>query len=167
MAVNNISIFRIQDIVLLQIEIMETGLLHLHSILRWIILLLLLICIVQALSKSNGIRKTSLWLLISAHTMLIIGLYQVIAGRYGIMKGLPPGVELMKDKFYRFFWIEHPLFMIIAIVLITIARSKARALNYKATSWLLLVALLMILISIPWPFREILGEGRHWFPGMK
>ena len=99
--------------------------------------------------------------------MFLIGLYQLIAGRYGIIHGLPEGVELMKNKFYRFFWIEHPLFMIIAIALISIARRKAKALNYSATFWLLLVALLMILVAVPWPFREIVGEGRHWFPGMK
>lgn len=143
---------------------METGLLHLHTILRWIILLLLLVTIFQAFAKKESIRQTSLWLLISAHTMLVIGLYQVIAGRYGITKGLPEGVSLMKDTFYRFYWVEHPLLMIIAIVLITAARGKAKALNYKATVWLLLIAVVCILAAIPWPFRETVG--RHLFPGM-
>ncbi len=142
---------------------METGLLHLHTILRWIILLLLLVTIYQAFSKKEGIRKTSLWLMISAHSMLVIGLYQVIAGRYGIIKGLPEGVSLMKDTFYRFYWVEHPLAMIVAIVLITLAKGKAKTLNYKAAGWLLLVALILIMASIPWPFRELVG--RHLFPG--
>ena len=146
---------------------MDTGLLHLHSLLRWIILLLLLICIVQAASKNVAIKKTSLWLLISAHLMLLVGLYQLIAGRFGIIKGLPAGVELMKDKFYRFFWIEHPLMMILAIILITVARGKAKNLNYKSVTWLLIIALLAILVAVPWPFRDIIGEGRTWFPGMK
>lgn len=146
---------------------METGMLHLHSILRWIILLLLLICIVQAASKSPAVKKSSLWLLISAHLMLLVGLYQLIAGRFGIMKGLPAGVELMKDKFYRFFWIEHPIMMLLAIILITVARGKAKNLNYKSVTWLLIIALLAILVAVPWPFREIVGEGRGWFPGMK
>ncbi|HEX5654121.1 MAG TPA: hypothetical protein VFX58_13665 [Chitinophagaceae bacterium] len=143
---------------------MDTGLLHLHNILRWIILLLLLITLFQAFGKNAGIRKTSLWLLISAHLMLLVGLYQVIAGRYGIIHGLPEGAELMKDKFYRFFWVEHPLLMIAAIVLITMARGRAKALNYRSTGWLLVIALLLILAGVPWPFREIVG--RHWFPGM-
>ena len=145
---------------------METGMLHLHSILRWIILLLLLVCIIQASSKNAAIRKTSLWLLISAHLMLVIGVYQLIAGRYGIMKGLPEGIELMKDKFYRFFWVEHPLLMIVAIILITVARGKAKNLNYKSVTWLLIIGLLAILVAVPWPFREIVGEGRTWLPGM-
>lgn len=145
---------------------METGMLHLHSVLRWIILLLLLVCLFQAISKSTAVRKTSLWLLISAHLMLIVGVYQWVAGRYGINKGLPEGIELMKDKFYRFFWVEHPLLMILAIILITVARGKAKNLNYKSVTWLLIIALLAILAAVPWPFREIVGEGRTWFPGM-
>ncbi|HET6768993.1 MAG TPA: hypothetical protein VFH08_16390 [Chitinophagaceae bacterium] len=145
---------------------METGLLHLHSVLRWIILLLLLVCLIQAISKSTSVRKTSLWLMISAHLMLLIGLYQLIAGRYGIIKGLPAGIELMKDKFHRFFWIEHPLLMILAIILITVARGKAKNLNYKSVTWLLIIALLAILAAVPWPFREIVGDDRTWFPGM-
>jgi len=146
---------------------METGMLHLHSILRWIILLLLLICLIQAASRNTAVRKTSLWLLISAHLMLLVGLYQLIAGRYGIIKGLPAGIELMKDKFYRFFWVEHPVMMLLAIILITVARGKAKNLNYKSVTWLLIIALLAILVAVPWPFRDIVGEGRTWFPGMK
>lgn len=146
---------------------MDTGLLHLHSILRWIILILLLVCLIQAISKSPSVRKTSLWLLISAHLMFIVGIYQLFFGRYGINKGLPAGVELMKDKFFRFFWIEHPLMMLLAIILITIARGKAKVVNYKAVGWLLFIALLLILAAVPWPFRDIVGEGRTWLPGMK
>jgi len=144
---------------------METGMLHLHNVLRWVILLLLLVTLYQAFTKKESIRSSSLWLMIAAHTMLLIGLYQFIAGRYGITKGLPEGVELMKDSFYRFYWVEHPLLMVVAIILITLARGKAKVLNYKNTGWLLLIALIFILVAIPWPFREA-GAGRAWFPGM-
>jgi len=143
---------------------METGLLHLHNILRWIILLLLLVALIQAIGKTPAIRKSSLWLMISAHIMFLIGIYQLIAGRYGITKGMPEGVELMKDSFYRFYWVEHPAGMLIAIILITIARRKSKMLSYKSASWLYVIALIIILASVPWPFREIVG--RPWFPGM-
>lgn len=144
---------------------METGMLHLHNVLRWVILLLLLVTLYQAFTKKESIRSSSLWLMIAAHTMLLIGLYQFVAGRYGITKGLPEGVELMKDSFYLFYWVEHPLLMIVAIILITLARGKAKVLNYKNAGWLLLIALIFILVAIPWPFREA-GAGRAWFPGM-
>lgn len=144
---------------------MEKGMLHLHSFLRWVILILLLVALYQAFTKKESIRKTSLWLMISAHIMLLIGLYQLFWGRWGITKGLPEGVELMKDSFYRFFWVEHPLLMVLAIGVITVARGKAKQLNYKTTGWLLLVALIFLLVAIPWPFRAV-GAGRTWFPGM-
>jgi hypothetical protein len=144
---------------------MEKGMLHLHSFLRWVILILLLVALYQAFSKKEGIKKTSLWLMISAHMMLLIGLYQLFLGRFGISKGLPEGVELMKNSFYRFYWVEHPLLMVLAIGVITVARGKAKILNYKATGWLLLIALIFLLVAIPWPFREV-GTGRTWFPGM-
>jgi uncharacterized membrane protein len=145
---------------------MEKGLLDLHSLLRWAIILLLLITILFALARKQSIRSSSLWLLICAHTTLLIGLYQLIfSGRYAMLKGLPPGTELMKSAVYRFYWVEHPLMMIIAIVLITVARGKAKALNYKATGWLLFIALIVILAAVPWPFREV-GSGRYWFPHM-
>jgi len=145
---------------------METGMLHLHNVLRWVILILLLVTLYQAFAKKESIRSSSLWLMIAAHTMLLIGLYQVIAGRFGILKGLPESVpSLMKDSFSRFYWVEHPILMVVAIVLITLARGKVKALNYKTAGWLLLIALIFILVAIPWPFREV-GVNRAWFPGM-
>ena len=143
---------------------MEAGLLHLHNALRWVILILLLLSLFQAFSKKDSLKSTSLWLMIGAHTMLLIGLYQMIAGRYGwLTVQLPEGQSVMSDKFYRFFLVEHPLMMIIAVVLITLARGKAKSSAFKPASWLLLIALVVILAAMPWPFREIVG--RPWFPG--
>ncbi|MBL7733156.1 MAG: hypothetical protein JNM88_18460 [Chitinophagaceae bacterium] len=144
---------------------MEKGMLHLHNFLRWVILILLVVAIYQAFTKKEGLKKSGLWLMIASHVMLVIGIYQLVWGRFGISKGLPQGVELMKDSFYRFFWVEHPALMVLAIAVITVARGKAKVLNYKAASWLLLVALIFLLVAIPWPFRAV-GEGRAWFPGM-
>ncbi|MFZ9695423.1 MAG: hypothetical protein ACO3AY_06080 [Chitinophagaceae bacterium] len=143
---------------------MEAGLLHLHNALRWVILILLLASIFQAFTKKDSLKSTSLWLMIGSHTMLFIGLYQLIAGRYGwLTVQLPEGESVMSDKFYRFFLVEHPLMMIIAVVLITLARGKAKISAFKPASWLLLIALAVILAAMPWPFREIVG--RPWFPG--
>ena len=144
---------------------METGLLHLHNILRWAIVLLLLVTFFQALAKKPGMQKTSLFLMISAHLTLVLGLYQWIAGRYGLIKGLPEGVELMKDSFYRFYWIEHPVAMLVAIVLITVARKRAKTLAYGKVTMLLLLALVLIAAAVPWPFR-VESVARPLFPGM-
>ena len=78
---------------------METGMLHLHSILRWIILVLLLVALFHAVAKKEVIKKSSLFLLIAAHTMFVIGVYQLIAGRFGITKGMPEG--MWTDRFLQ------------------------------------------------------------------
>lgn len=154
---------------------MYTGLLHLHNLLRWVIFLLLVIAIVKSFTGmssnrpvSSGDRKISLFLMISAHIQLLIGLYQWLAGRYGLFTtSLPAGTSMMKDTFYRFYDIEHPVGMLIAIILITIGRGQYKkrsdALAHKRAFWFYIIALIIILATVPWPFREVIG--RPWFPG--
>ncbi len=150
---------------------MQTGLLHLHNLLRWVILVLLLVSLVKAWAGwqgnkvfSPGDKKTWLFTLIAAHTTLLLGLYQVALGRYGIFTiDLPGGTSVMKDKFFRFFWVEHPTGMIIAIVLITLGygmskKAVADGIKYKKAFFYFLFALIIILATIPWPFREIVGR---------
>jgi hypothetical protein len=148
----------------------------LHSWLRWILLVLLLASIVKSLSGFSGKKALTagdkkLWLftMISAHTTLLIGIILVLFGRFGVFTTtLPAGTSVMKDTFYRFYWVEHPLMMIIAITLITIGRGQAKksipdAAKYKKAFWFFLIALLVILAAIPWPGREIIG--RPYIPG--
>jgi uncharacterized membrane protein len=142
----------------------------LHSWLRWILLILLLASIVKSFSGLSskkaltaGDKKTWLFTMISAHTTLLIGLILLFFGTYGIAKGVPEGVSVMKNSTYRFFWVEHPLMMLIAIVFITIARGQAKksipdAVKYKKAFWFFIIALLLILASIPWPFRQEIGR---------
>lgn len=151
---------------------MFSVLLQVHSILRWVILLLLVISIIQSLIgwiRRRTLRDsdTKLWLftMISAHTTLLVGLILLFFGRYGILSnGLPEGVHLMKDSFYRFFWVEHPVAMVIATLLITLGRGVVKKqitdpLKYKKAFWFFLAALIIILATIPWPGREIVGRG--------
>jgi hypothetical protein len=147
---------------------MNTGLLHLHNLLRWVITILLLVTIFQSFSKKQGLVKSSLYLLIAAHLTLVIGLYQwyfsVNVGLKGFLERMGGFGAIMKDGFARFWAVEHFLGMVIAIILITIGRGKAKKLNYGAASWLYLIAFIIIMVSIPWPFR--LGIGRPIFPGV-
>ncbi len=141
---------------------MQTGLVHLHNILRWVILVLLLVSIAKSFSGwqnkkvfTPGDRKTWLFLLISAHTTLLLGLIQVFFGRFGIFTTtLPAGTEVMKDKFYRFYWVEHPVTMILAIVFITLGYGMAKKpvrdeVKYKKAFWYFFIALVLILAAIP------------------
>ena len=72
---------------------------------------------------------------------------------------------VMANAISRFWVVEHLTGMVIAIVLVSIARGRAKYLNYKGSRWFYVAALLIILVSIPWPFRAA-GIGRPWFPGM-
>ena len=112
---------------------------------------------------SAGQKKTGLFLMIAAHTELLIGLYQWIFGPWGIKFLNNAG---MKDPVARFYGMEHITAMVIAIVLITIGRGVSKknipdAAKQRRTFWFFLVALLIILVSIPWPWR--VGVGRPWF----
>jgi hypothetical protein len=74
----------------------------------------------------------------------------------------------MKDKFYRFFWVEHPVGMVLAIGLITLGygmskKSVSDTTKFRRAFWYFTIALVIILITIPWPYRELVG--RPIFPG--
>ena len=116
---------------------------------------------------SAGDKKAGLFLMIAAHTTLLIGLYLYLAGPWGLanIRNLGFGA-VMKDRVYRFFAVEHIFGMLVAIVLITIGRGVAKknipdAAKFRKSFWFFLVALVIILATVPWPFRE--GVGRPWF----
>jgi len=154
---------------------MYQGLLHLHSLLRWIILILLLVNIVRHFTASNQPftatdKKLGLFLMIAAHTTLLLGLFQWFTGPWGLTNIQNIGMgAAMKDAVSRFWAVEHMTGMILGIVLITLGKSVAKrpyadALKHKRSAILFTLALVIILLTIPWPFRA--GIGRPWFPGM-
>lgn len=144
---------------------MYTGLVHAHSGLRWVVLLLLIAAVGVSVSKwqgrsgyTDGNRKLYLFTLIAVHTQLLIGL---------VLYFISPKVNfnLISDKLYRFYTIEHTVGMLIAIALVTIGYSRSkRAVDAVAKQRLIGVfygiGLLLILASIPWPFRNV---GAGWF----
>ena len=144
---------------------MQTGLLHLHSLLRWVILVLLLVSIYTTYKASNNLnKKWWLFTLIATHVMLLIGLYQVYNQYTNAVGSGFSMADIMKTKALRFYIIEHPLLMIIATVLITLAYRYTKSAKYKGATVLYIVALAIILSAIPWPFRA--DVGRHLMPGM-
>ncbi len=155
---------------------MDNAILYLHNILRWVILIFLVIGIVKSFVGmtsnkpfTSGDKKIGLFLMIGAHLNLLLGLYLWLAGRYGALTTtLPEGTSLMKDVFHRFYWIEHPLGMIVAIILITIGRGQSKknildVVKHKRSFWYFLIALIIIIATTPWPFRADIGRG--WLPG--
>ncbi len=135
-----------------------------HSGLRWIALILLLLAIYNAFTVKNYEKKhrlVNMFAMISLHTQLLIGLaLYFTSAKVQFTEGW------MKVALYRFYGMEHLMGMIIAIVLVTIGHSKSKkatesAAKFKAIKLWYVLALILILAFIPWPFRTALGAG--WF----
>lgn len=151
---------------------MYTGLLHLHSFGRWIVLILLLVAIFRSATAGNrpftkGDRTTGLLLTIFADIMFLVGIYLWFAGPLGYQNISNNGMgQVMAEPTYRFFAVEHTIGMLVAIVLMHIGKAQSKKnipdrAKHKRTFVFYLIALLIVLASIPWPIREI-GAGRGW-----
>jgi len=146
-------------------------LITLHSFLRWVLLILLLACIIKSLqgmmSKkafSPSDNKINLFLFISAHTQLLVGIILYFVSPIVKMGMSMP--DAMKNPEVRFFMMEHSVMMIIAIVLITMGRILSKkattdASKFKKLFWFNFIALIVIFAAIPWPTFGMVH--RPWF----
>jgi len=115
---------------------MKTGLLHLHGLLPWFLIVLPIVAIVTSWlgekneSVSGKPSKWVLFTLIFAHLQLLGGLILWVMAWTNNSSGMK---EIMKDAVARKQMIEHPVTMLLAAVFITIGYSKAkRATNGRA-----------------------------------
>ena len=141
---------------------------HAHSGLRWLVLAALLIAIGQAWggwrsgNSYPGKTRPALLGLIFTHIQLVLGLLLYLwLSPYVRFEG-----EIMGNAVIRFYTVEHFVGMILAIAVITIGyvRAKRQAgspQGYKTIFWFYLIGLILIIVSIPWPFRE--GLNGAWF----
>lgn len=147
-------------------------LLHLHSGLRWVVLLLILIVIFRSMTAgqrpyNNADRRSALFAMIVCDIMLLVGIYLWFAGDWGLNSIQHNGKEVMKNSILRFYAIEHPIGMLIAIVMVHIGKGYGKKnipdlIKHKRVLLFFILALLIILISIPWPIRAV-GYGRGWY----
>ena len=148
--------------------------LGLHSLLRWLILIFLIINIFRSMVEADASYtpadiKWNLRLLIITHINLLLGFIQYFFGSKGFafFKDSSFG-EIMKDPFKRFWVVEHITGMIIAVAIITISRSVTKTnlpdqKKHKRQLLLYSLAFIIIMASIPWPFRV---SGSPWFRGL-
>ncbi len=138
---------------------MYTGLKHLHSFLAYILLAALLFSIIYVIVQfvqkkrfTDKVRKVALAGFIVAHLQLLIGLVLYVISPLGLT-GL--SADAMQDSFMRLYTLEHPLTMIIGIVLITIGYIKAKkpgddARRFKTIILYYTLGIALILLRIPW-----------------
>lgn len=133
---------------------------HLHSGIRWLLLIALIWAIYDAYNKwkssiayNKEHSRPSFLAFVLAHTQLLIGIIL-----FFITPRITQSEGMMKDKVMRFFAVEHPTMMLIALGLITIgylqAKRNQNGLAFKKIFWYYLIALIIILVSIPWPFQQ-------------
>ena len=134
---------------------MYSSLLTVHSALRYFVLLFLVIVIIRSLmgwQKKDAYTlrddKLSLWLFILTHTQLLLGIVLYFTSPFVVFSGTS-----MKDSILRYWLIEHGSMMLIAIVLITVARISAKKLTDAAAKHKRLfifntIALVIILAAI-------------------
>lgn len=147
---------------------MQNILIHAHSGWRWIVLILLLAAVVKMNVgwKGNkkftaGDKKLALFAMVAYHIQFLMGwILFFLSSKVQFVDGM------MGNSTLRFFAIEHSLMMTIAMVLITIGYSKSKKANndtqrFKRLAIFYTISLILILASIPWPFREALGG--NWF----
>jgi uncharacterized membrane protein SirB2 len=126
-----------------------------HSGLRYIVVILLLLAIIQSLAGwfgkkayTEGNRKVNLFAMISAHTQLLFGL---------VLYFLSPFVQFsantMKDATTRYWTVEHITMMIAALVFITIGHAKSKRANtpeakHKTIAIFYILAVLIIVVAL-------------------
>lgn len=143
-----------------------------HSIFRYLILLASLYAIFRAYrgmsqsrSFTNDDKRAGFILTMLVDLQLLMGLGLYFMSNLGFKSfNLNGTANVMKDSFLRFFAVEHITAMLIAIVLIHVGNAKSKkgedATRHKLAFRYYLIALIIMLASIPWPFR-------HGFEGMK
>jgi len=144
-------------------------LLHLHSTLRYAVLILLVIAIIRALAGwlgrkefTNADNKIGTALLGVTHLQLVLGLALYFISPI-VTVALSNMGEAMKDPNLRFWAVEHLAGMLIAIVCITLGRILSKRAtdpvfkHRKAAVWFS-VAFAIIIYMIPW-------AERGWFAG--
>lgn len=141
---------------------MYSSALWLHSLLRWAVLVTGLVAWFRAISGKTANRgwtpQDDLWGLLlsaSADLQLLVGL-----GLYFLSPitriGIRNFAAAMQIDTARFFTVEHPVGMLVAIALIHVARVKIRkaaepARKHRLAMILFGIALVVMIISIPWP----------------
>jgi uncharacterized membrane protein len=107
---------------------MYTGLLHTHSLLRYFILIALIVVIVKGIiglvnkqPYGKWDNKLGLYLFIFTHMQLLVGIIL-----YFMSPFVKFGSETMSDKVTRYWTVEHIFSMLIAVVLITLARTTSK-----------------------------------------
>lgn len=137
----------------------------LHSLVRYFVLILLVVLIVKSLmgwmnrsAFTGADNKLSLFTLIATHTQFLLGLILYVF----VSPFVKFGADTMSDKTTRFWTVEHITMMLIAVVLITVARSTMKKLpdgpsKHKRLFIFNLIAVVIVVFGIYATHRGFFG----------
>lgn len=145
-----------------------------HSWLRWLVLLAALMAIARAIGGVNTRRpwtplddRAGMWLTASLDLQLLLGLILLFLSPV-TQSAFVDMAAAMRAAPIRFFAVEHPVGMIVAIALAHVGRVRVRKAadsesKHKQALIFFGLSLLVLLLSIPWP----IGPGaRSLFRGL-
>ena len=144
-----------------------TFMLHFHSGIRWILVIMLIGTLLNSLIKWRGKlpynkRDNSL----QSFTVTLLHL-QFLAGiiLYAMSPKVSFGPHMMENTIQRFYTVEHVTIMVIAIIIVTIGHIRSKKIEestrkFKSVFIYFLIGFLLIMSAIPWPFRHL---GAGWF----
>ena len=142
---------------------MYSAALVLHSLLRWIVLVSAVVALARALSGLRGHtqwtradERASLWFTLSLDIQTVIGLILYVALSPFTRQAFQDFGGAMRTPSVRFWVMEHAAGMLIAVVLTHVGRVRMRkaldaASRHRQAAIFFGLALLLILLSIPWP----------------
>lgn len=133
-----------------------------HSWWAYLVLLVLIISVILSLvgltsKKDYGAAdfRLALFTLIVSHIQLLIGIVLYFVAPWFKAFGEVGMGGVMKDSTLRLYLVEHPLIMIISVILITVGYSKHKKKltskpKFKTLSIFYTLALIFMLSRIPW-----------------
>lgn len=147
----------------------------LHSWLRWAILIAAVWTVVRALkgigkksAYTSADNKSNLFFMIFMDLQFLAGILLYFTDALGFKAVRSMGMSnVMQNESTRFFAVEHVVMMILAWIIVHIGRSVVKKAptdiqKHRKSLVYFGIALLLILLAIPWPFRT--GLGFHpWF----
>jgi hypothetical protein len=145
---------------------MYTLMLAIHSWIRWAVLLFGMIAIARAIAGRSGRPWTSaddragMLFITALDLQVLVGLLLYFALSPITLQGLRDMGGAMSNAGLRFWAVEHPVQMILGVVLAHIGRARTRRTaddvkRHRAALIFFTLAVLVILLAIPWPGREM------------
>lgn len=134
-----------------------------HSWIRWAVILVALVAIARAITGVAGRRpwtpaddRAGAWFARALDIQFLLGLALYVALSQITRAAIQDFGSAMSNSSLRFWAVEHPFGMIAAMVLAHIGHKRTRKLTdpasrHKVAAICFVLALLAILISMPWP----------------